>query len=642
MTLIARLLLPIAVGGAVFWIAFDRGTYALESRATLAIAAWWTILVAVALGIWPLARPPRAALVAGGFLTALAAFTAASIGWADSDERAFNEFNRVSLYVAVLLVAVFAATRRNAGRWADGIALGVTATGVLALASRLFLDVLPSGDVPDFLPASVTRLSYPVEYWNGLAILVGLAIPLLLRIATESHGVLWRGLAVSAFPALAATIYLTSSRGGVAVALVGLVTFLMLTPRRWAAVAAVVAAAAGSAASIAVLLARGALVNQPFDAPEAVGQGHSAALLILLACAAAGVVYAGGVRWAGTAIRVPSLAGRVAAVLAVVAALIGIAASDPVHRFETFKAPPEQVPIEERDFVRAHLLSGNGSGRWQFWDAALDAFADDPLVGMGAGSYESWWAEQGSIAMYVRDAHSLYVETLAELGVVGLVLVAGFLGAGLVSGVRRFLAVARDERLLIAALLSSFVAYLVAVGVDWNWELTVVSIVGVLALGFLTGPATAATARPRPARERPRHSTRRRFAVGAGAVVAGWLVICAQAIPFLGDVKIADSQAAVARGDGDQALDDAESARALEPWAASPYLQLALVYEAIGDLPGARDAIANAIDRDRRDWRLWLIAARIATKRGEIPEARRYLERAAELNPRSPLFADVA
>jgi O-Antigen ligase/Tetratricopeptide repeat len=641
MTLIGRLLLPIAIGGTVFWIAFDGGTYGLESRATLSIAAWWTILVAVVLGIWPLAQPPRAALLPGGFLAALAVLTAASIGWAESAERAFTEFNRVALFLAVFLVAVLAGTRGNAGRWADGIAFGVTATGLLALASRLFLDVLPAGDIPDFLPASVTRLSYPVEYWNGLAILIGLAFPLLLRIATESHGLVWRGLAVAAFPALAATIYLTSSRGGVGVASVGLVSFLVLTPRRWPAVAAAALAAAGSAASIAVLLARDALVNQPFEAPEAVGQGRSAALLILVACAVVGLVYAAGVRWAGTAIRVPSLAGRVAAGVAVLAALVGVAASDPVDRFETFKAPPEEVPIEETDFVRAHLLSGNGSGRWQFWDAALEAFADHPVLGMGAGSYESWWAERGSIAMFVRDAHSLYLETLAELGVVGLVLVAGFFGVGLVAGVRRFLASAGDERLLMAALLSSFVSYLVAVGVDWSWELTVVSIVGVLLLGFLTGPATAAALRPRLARDRAEPSPRRRFAVGVGAVVAGWLLICAQAIPFLADVKISDSQAAVTRGDGEQALEDADAARALQPWAASPYLQLALVHETVGDFPRAREAIREAIDRDPRDWRLWLVASRVATKAGDIEAARRNLERAAELNPRSPLFASV-
>jgi Flp pilus assembly protein TadD len=39
------------------------------------------------------------------------------------------------------------------------------------------------------------------------------------------------------------------------------------------------------------------------------------------------------------------------------------------------------------------------------------------------------------------------------------------------------------------------------------------------------------------------------------------------------------------------------------------------------------------------DWHVWLVAARIQAKRGELAAARRSLRRARSLNPRSPLFA---
>ena len=90
--------------------------------------------------------------------------------------------------------------------------------------------------------------------------------------------------------------------------------------------------------------------------------------------------------------------------------------------------------------------------------------------------------------------------------------------------------------------------------------------------------------------------------------------------------------------DTEAALDRAEAAQALEPWAASPYLQLALVRETAGDLAGARAAIEDAIERDPLDWRLWLVRTRLETKDGAIAEARESLARAVELNPRSPLF----
>jgi Flp pilus assembly protein TadD len=104
-------------------------------------------------------------------------------------------------------------------------------------------------------------------------------------------------------------------------------------------------------------------------------------------------------------------------------------------------------------------------------------------------------------------------------------------------------------------------------------------------------------------------------------------------------MRIRDSQAAVERGDADSALDNALDARRLQPWAASPHLQLALVREQLDDLPQARSSIIDAIDKDPTDWRLWLVRARLETKAGEFGAARRSLRRAKALNPRSPLFA---
>ena len=631
------------VGGAVvFWIAYDGGSYGLESRATLAIAVWWTLLMAIVLGLWPLVEPPRGGGVAGALLGGFALLNGASMTWAESAERAFTEFNRASLYLGIFLVAVCAGTRGNVGRWLDALALGIVATGLFGLASRLFPDRFSPGDVPEFLPAALTRLSRPVEYWNGLAILLALALPFLLRAATQPQAhPAWRGLALAPFPAIGATLYFTSSRGGFACAIVALVAFLVLSPRRWPAAAAVATGGLGAVAAIAIVSGRDALVNEPFT-ESAIGEGRSAAALLLLACAGTGLVFALGARFVPAGLRIPRVAGWVATAAVIAAAVVGVAAADPVERAEAFTDTPV-FSGQEDDFVKAHLLSGNGSGRWQFWGAALDQWRESPVVGEGAGSYEAWWAQNGSLAMFVRDAHSLYLEVLGELGVLGFVLVVGLFVVGIVVGLRRLLASDGEERLVIAALLSAFLAYAVGVGIDWMWELTIVSLVGAIVLGLLTGPATSAAARPRlladpvPGERR----SRRRFAAGVAAVAAGWLLVCAQAIPFLADIKISDSQAASQRGDGEQALEDATAARNIQPWASSPYLQLALVQEALGELDLAKAAIHEGIERDQGDWRLWLVASRIETKAGDIAEARRSLARAAELNPRSPLFANV-
>jgi tetratricopeptide (TPR) repeat protein len=149
-------------------------------------------------------------------------------------------------------------------------------------------------------------------------------------------------------------------------------------------------------------------------------------------------------------------------------------------------------------------------------------------------------------------------------------------------------------------------------------------------LGLLTGPATATAATSGPARLAPG----RRW----GLVAACWVVLCAQAIPFLAGEQIKASQRAVEAGDLPGALESARSARALQPWASSPYRQAALVHEEAGDLGPARTAAAEAIERDEGDWRLQVIAARLAVKDDDVPAARRALARARELNPRSQLL----
>src|SRR5207249_3324214 len=109
----------------------------------------------------------------------------------------------------------------------------------------------------------------------------------------------------------------------------------------------------------------------------------------------------------------------------------------PIRRFDAFKALPHDSAATQ-GFARTHLTSGNGSGRWQFWASAVQEWKRHPLAGGGAGSFEQWWAQHASFSYFVRDAHSVYLETLAELGLVGFGLLAAFLVAGAVLGARAF------------------------------------------------------------------------------------------------------------------------------------------------------------------------------------------------------------
>lgn len=629
----APLLVTACVAAAVVLVSLENGGYSLAMRSSVAILLWWTLAVGAALALLPREQLGRAAWRAGGCLAGLAVWTAISIGWADSAERAFNEVNRVLLYLGVFAFVVASARKRDLDRWCDGLALGISIVATLALVSRLSPDF--TSQAPGFFPSD--RLSYPVNYWNGLAILTGLAIPLLLRAAIAVRPVLLKALAVLPIPALAATIFLTSSRGGAATAALGALVFLALAPRRIAALGALISGALGAAGAVAVLLARDQLVDGPLTSALARDQGRSAALLIALLCLGAALLYAAGNHLLRN-VQAPKLraAPRLAVVLATVAVLVvATIAVEPGERFDEFKQPSRGQTIPQDDYTRAHLVSASGSGRWQLWGSARDMFDARPVAGQGAGAYEAWWLQRGDLTKFVRDAHSLYLETLGELGLVGFLLLVGALGTPLVAGSMRLRAAREEaERSSLAALIGVLIAFAFAAAIDWMWELPIVAIVAVAVAALLV----AARITGRDDRARPGPNWRRWLLRGA-IVGVSLAAIVTEGITLATQERIERSRSAAVRGDGRSALEEARAAQAIQPWAASPRLQAALVQEQAGRLAAAGKSISKAIDNDRSDWRLWLVQARIDTRAGDIEAARRSLARARSLNPRSPVFS---
>jgi hypothetical protein len=617
----------LALAAAVTWLALENGGYDLTVRAPVAIALLAAIGLLVALAVWPRSAPPRAVLVVAVLLAGFALLNGLSLVWAESAERAFTEFNRVAFYVAVLAVAVLAARRGGAREWSNGLALGIVVVAALALASRLFPDLLETS-ASSRLDADDPRLSYPVYYWNGLAALLALAVPLLIAAATAARTTVQSMLALAPFPLLAAAAYLTASRGGAAAAAVGLIVVVALSDRRHVALAASGLAVIGGLMAVGVLELHADIVDGPLP-DDSLGQGRSAAALVLIACAVTGAAYAFLRPRLPREVTISSRVRRATIAIGVVVAVAVVVAADPAERFESFKEGPAEV---SSDYAREHLLSTGGGGRWQFWSAAVDQFEANPVLGDGAGSYQAWWAQHGTLEVFVRNAHSLFVESLGELGISGLLVILAVFAAGLLHGLRRVRASPDGERVVVAGVLASLAAFTFAAAIDWMWDLPLVGAVGVVCLGLLVGPATVYAGGV----ERPRRTALwPRVAVGAAALA----LALAQAIPLRAEMKIGDSQDALKAGDEDGALAAAEDARDAQGWAASPHLQLALVHEARGELEDARDEIARAIDRDGSDWRLWAVDARIQEASGNAEAARRSLDRARTLNPRSQLFS---
>jgi tetratricopeptide (TPR) repeat protein len=186
---------------------------------------------------------------------------------------------------------------------------------------------------------------------------------------------------------------------------------------------------------------------------------------------------------------------------------------------------------------------------------------------------------------------------------------------------------------LEATLLALLAAYIVCAGIDWLWQLAAVGVLGVAGLALVAASGGLPTDRDVP------RARGHRLALGALALGGAWVAICAQVVPWVTNARISDSQSAARRGDLDHALEAAKDARAIQPWAATPYLQMALVAEARGDLGSAVRWIHAATRRNEDDWATWYVASRLERRAGNVAAARRDYARAKSLNIRSPLFA---
>jgi O-Antigen ligase/Tetratricopeptide repeat len=619
-------LLTAIVAVAVLALALPDGGYSTGVYAGATLALWWAVVMLLAFGPGPPAKISIIAIVAGAALLGLALLSALSIAWSSDDGRALAEAVRAAGYAGLFALVVVTSRAGDARGWLAGIAIAFAAVAIVALASR-FQPSLPGGDddIAQVIPGPLARLSYPIGYWNGLATTAAIGAVLLAWLGAVSRERVTRALAVGAIPLFGLVIYLTSSRGGVAAAVLGIAALLIFGRQRLQLISGLLIGGAGAGILILLASRRPELVDAiPGDIAEE--QGNEMAIFTVLVAAA---VVAG--RWFLDdwleRLTISRNAARAAIVAVAVILLAGLIVSNPPERLDQFKDPPPEE-IDTRDFVASHITSSAGNGRYQYWSAAIDAFEDEPFRGIGAGGYEAFWIEHGSLARPIRDAHSLVLEAGAELGILGLGLVVAFFGAAIAGAVRR--PREGDGLLDSGAALAVLVAGGAVAATDWIWELPVVFAPVVIAAALLTGPATGPSLPSAPGSPR---------GWGLATLLAGSIAIFASAIVLITEIKLADSHDAVREGDLAAAAQDAQDAITIQPWAAEPRLQLGLVEERAGDLTAAREELEEAIAKARDDWRLWFVLARIDTKAGRIKAAQEALGRARALNPNAAILA---
>jgi O-Antigen ligase len=615
------------VAALVVAVSLAGGGYSAGMRAAIAILAWGVVAGGVALGAFPRSRTPGTALVAGGMFLGLTLFTALSVAWASDAGTAIEAAVLASAYLGLFALVVCVAREGDARSWLVGLGIGIAVVGALAILSRL-IPGLPGGDeeIARLLPSARGRLSYPIGYWNGTAALLALGVVVMTWLGVSARTVLGRAVAVAIIPMLGLGIYLASSRGGFAALIVGLVVLAALGPKRPQLIAAALIGALGGGLAVALASGQTDLLNAT-GGSNTDNQGFE-----LLGATLACMFFTGVLRLVFDGplerLRLSPAAARIALAACAVVLVAVVVAVNPRERFDEFKRVPTNEGVGRTDFIASHLSSGSGSGRWQFWGEALDAFDGEPAHGIGAGGYAYYWNEHAPISRVTKQAHSLYLEVLAELGPLGLLLLLGLLAAPIWRGSWIRNGWPGGEVGVAMALVG---AGALSAAIDWVWQIPAVFGVVVLSLALLAGPSLELV---EEVRKPPRIPPGWRIGVVGVALVA--LLLAGDQL--LAKRNLDASQAAARDGNLADAADDARAAIALEPWAAAPRAQLALLQESAGDLRGADRSIRAAIDRSPDDWSLWLVRTRIATHEGRLPEARRALAQARRLNPRAPVF----
>ena len=605
-----RSIRSLAVGaGAASSIAlfgFASGGYYPTAWGWGALVALW--LVATYLVVGTATRPAPLALVLLGGLALLAAWTWLSLLWSNDVDQTVLEGQRTLLYVAVAAAFVLVVRRVDVEPLLGGALIGIFLPAGYGLLTRLFPD-----RIGVFEEIAAYRLQEPVGYWNGLGLFAAMGATLALGFAARGS-LLVRALAGAALPILLATTYFTFSRGAWVALGVGLVFAVAIDPRRLQLLVVALVLAPASGFALWLTSRQDALTRVDAPVPAATEQGHRLALylLALVGLSALIAVVFGLVERRVSLPRAVPLAFAGTLALVVVAASIAVVAryggphTIAERGWDSFAAKPLQNQAD----LNRRLFSFSGSYRVDLWRVALDDYDDNRVLGSGSGSYEHYWNANRPFAHKVRDAHSLYLEMLAELGPLGLALLALGLGVPLVAAF-----FARGHPLVPAAL-AAYVAYLVHAGVDWDWELPALTIAA-FACGIGIVAATGGDDDrwlPAPARW--------------GAVAAALGLAAVAFVGLIGASALSASQDALDRGRWEEAGDEARKASRWWRWSPEPWHRLGEAQLGAGDPGSAAASFRKAVSKDRQDWLLWHELSTVT----EGAESRRASAEAARLN----------
>lgn len=616
----------LVVAALTVYLGFNAGGFFPGAVAYATVAVAVLLVLGIMLVHEPLTGSPPALLCALGAISGLAALTLLSGSWSHSWSRAIIEFDRVLFYALVL--AFFGLLRQREGslEWGlRGFVVGALVICIVAWITRVAPDVWPISF--DIKPQ---RLSFPLTYWNALGLLAAIASTALLHLTSgERQGKAIRVAAAALFPLLASVLLLTFSRSSLALAPLGIVIYLVLArPKRIPSAA--LALAIPTAVAVVASLDAHTVSSARYATDAGVSQGHHLALIVLVCAVVAGLIRLAALSLdrrldAWSPLRIPTsrvIAAVAAAVLVVV--VVGAAAGAPHRISQKWDHFVHENNVGHTENPSARLSSVGNDGRIPQWKAAVEAFEEAPLFGKGAGTYALQWAQRRPYDFTVINAHSLYVEVMGELGIVGLLLVVGLMLAFLVGAARRLRG---RDRQVFAVFIAMAVVWMAHAGIDWDWQMPAISL-WLFALGGL--------ALARPIRE-----PRERVEVVAGRVPRLVAAVCVGVLAItpvvvaISQVRLESALTAFDANECPAAINSSLASLSALGVRPEPYEIIGYCDARFGEYKLAEEAMESAVSRDPENWEMHygLALVRAAAGKNPMPE----LGEARRLNPLEPM-----
>ena len=637
------------VAGLIVLVTFlAQGGTAIERTA-------WTevllLLAGAAVCAAALLRPGGGRAYGASFVAAfalLALYTLLSITWSLTPGESWLESSRTLAYLAAVGGGV--ALARLAPKHWSGLLYAVALAMIVVCAWSLLTKVFPGWLAAD---DPYARLRPPFGYWNSVGLAAALGIPPLLWLAARRSGhaavnvLAWPGLAL-----LIVTLLLSYSRGALLATGLGLALWLAVVPLRLRALVVLGAVLVVTLPIVAWAFAQDGLTtdNVALAVRIDAGQAFGALLLLLLttlAIAGLATGFLSAQRPPGARLRARATRVLLGALVTAPAVAILLLANAPggIDGQLSKAWNTATNPVAETPSNTPGRLAATSSVRSRYWREALKLHGDSPWLGNGAGSFGDLRLRYRTDRSTSRHAHGYVVQTLADLGWIGLALSLLALAAWLTAAART-LGLTRGarglpwdaERVGVATIATVVVVFGLHSALDWSWFVPGNTVPALICAGWVAarGPLRARLASAEPAAERPASRVPGLIAASAVmlvALVAAWAALQPVRAANAGDAAFERLD----QGALPQAADIAAIAHKRDPLAVEPLFDIATIAQARGDNEGARRALEQAIELEPATAETWRRLGHLRLNAfNDSQGALRAFEAAYFLDPQSP------